>query len=332
MKGKNSRREIGSEKYYHLRPTVKRERFFVHVYFSNETVCQTTVTIRPMKMFRLEHETMNVCQLVQSSQLSGKLSRLKSKHVRKNVHASRLNANGSNIHGAKLIRLFRNQSGHDSNLASFVSLRCRCLGIQDKKNAWSRGTRNLWKLINAKKKKKNFHSWIFTPGKWCHIVRKFLMSTYWIAIKLRKKVNSPHWKPQKNCKISYFAGVFFMHLHWFVDMTEIQAKYLSFRVAMYCGNVYWNCPRIDVCNYRRIIAFQPILTQKTPTINGPRRAKRAWTTWHLISSNLHLKSNPRWRKPYGTYIQGAIFTVSIVISGLLSLPSCYLGNEVGKKA
>ena len=33
-----------------------------------------------------------------------------------------------------------------------------------------------------------------------------------------------------------------------------------------------------------------------------------------------------------TYIQGAIFMVSIVISGLLSLPSCYLGNKVGKKA
>ena len=35
---------------------------------------------------------------------------------------------------------------------------------------------------------------------------------------------------------------------------------------------------------------------------------------------------------YWVLIQGAIFTVSIVISGLLSLPSCYLGNEVGKKA
>ena len=31
-------------------------------------------------------------------------------------------------------------------------------------------------------------------------------------------------------------------------------------------------------------------------------------------------------------IQGATITVSIVISGLLSLPSCYLENEVGKKA
>ena len=56
------------------------------------------------------------------------------------------------------------------------------------------------------------------------------------------------------------------------------------------------------------------------------------TTRHVISSNLHLKFETRWQKPYGTYIQGAIFTVSIVVSGLLSLPSCYLGNEVGKKA
>ena len=47
--------------YYHLRSTVKRERFFAHVYFSNETVSQTTVSIGPMKMFRLGHETMNVC-------------------------------------------------------------------------------------------------------------------------------------------------------------------------------------------------------------------------------------------------------------------------------
>ena len=48
--------------YYHLRSTVKRERFFAHVYFSNETVSQTTVSTGPMKMFRLEHEAMNVCQ------------------------------------------------------------------------------------------------------------------------------------------------------------------------------------------------------------------------------------------------------------------------------
>ena len=50
------------EQYYHLRSTVKRERFFAHIYFSNETVSQTTVSTGPMKMFCLEHETMNVCQ------------------------------------------------------------------------------------------------------------------------------------------------------------------------------------------------------------------------------------------------------------------------------
>ena len=41
---------------------MKRARFFAQVYFSNETVSQTTVSTGPMKMFRLEHETMNVCQ------------------------------------------------------------------------------------------------------------------------------------------------------------------------------------------------------------------------------------------------------------------------------
>ena len=34
--------------------------FFVHACFSNETVSQTTVTIWPLRMFRLKHETMNV--------------------------------------------------------------------------------------------------------------------------------------------------------------------------------------------------------------------------------------------------------------------------------
>ena len=49
-------------KYYHLRSTVKCERFFAQVYFSNETVSHATVSTGPMKMFRLEHETMNVYQ------------------------------------------------------------------------------------------------------------------------------------------------------------------------------------------------------------------------------------------------------------------------------
>ena len=41
---------------------MKCERFFAHVYFSNEAVSQTTLSTGPMKMFHLEHETMNVCQ------------------------------------------------------------------------------------------------------------------------------------------------------------------------------------------------------------------------------------------------------------------------------
>ena len=41
---------------------MKCEHFFAYVYFSNETVSQTTVSTGPMKMFRLEHKTMNVCQ------------------------------------------------------------------------------------------------------------------------------------------------------------------------------------------------------------------------------------------------------------------------------
>ena len=60
--GKGISCDIGTAEYYHLRSTVKRERFSAHVYFSNETVSQTTVSTGPMKMFRLEYETMNVCQ------------------------------------------------------------------------------------------------------------------------------------------------------------------------------------------------------------------------------------------------------------------------------
>ena len=48
-------------------------------------------------------------------------------------------------------------------------------------------------------------------------------------------------------------------------------------------------------------------------------------------SNLHLKSSAK-NGGSNWVIQGAIFMVSIVISGHLSLPSCYLENEVGEKA
>ena len=67
-----------------------------------------------------------------------------------------------NINSVKLTRLFRKWSHHDNNQASFLYQCCCChLGIHDKKNTWSWGTRNLWKMINAKKIN-NFHSWIFT--------------------------------------------------------------------------------------------------------------------------------------------------------------------------
>jgi len=52
----------------------------------------------------------------------------------------------------------------------------------------------------------------------------------------------------------------------------------------------------------------------------------------VISSNLHLKSAAKNGGSNWVLIQGAIFTVLIVISGLLSLPSCFLEKEVGKKA
>ena len=36
--------------------------------------------------------------------------------------------------------------------------------------------------------------------------------------KAQEKVNSTQWKPQTDCKIGYFAGYFFIHLRWFVDV------------------------------------------------------------------------------------------------------------------
>ena len=51
----------------------------------------------------------------------------------------------------------------------------------------------------------------------------------------------------------------------------------------------------------------------------------------MISSNLQLKSSAKNDGSNWILIQGVIFTVSIVISGLSSLPSGYLENEMGKK-
>ena len=70
-----------------------------------------------------------------------------------------------------------------------------------------------------------------------------------------------------------------------------------------------------------------LLGKKCGISFGPHHAKRARMTWHLISSNLHWKSSAKNGSSNWVLIQGVIFTVSIIISGLLSLPSCYLENE-----
>ena len=70
-----------------------------------------------------------------------------------------------------------------------------------------------------------------------------------------------------------------------------------------------------------------LLGKKCGISFGPHHAKRARMTWHLISSNLHWKSSAKNGGSNWVLIQGVIFTVSIIISGLLSLPSCYLENE-----
>ena len=70
-----------------------------------------------------------------------------------------------------------------------------------------------------------------------------------------------------------------------------------------------------------------LLGKKCGISFGSRHAKRAQMTWHMILSNLHLKSSAKNGGSNWVLIQGAIFTVSIIISALLSLPSCYLENE-----
>jgi len=59
----------------------------------------------------------------------------------------------------------------------------------------------------------NIHAWkIMSHRK--EISHVHLITCY----KAQEKVHSTHRKPQTDCKIGYFAGYFFIHLHWFVDM------------------------------------------------------------------------------------------------------------------
>ena len=46
-------------------------------------------------------------------------------------------------------------------------------------------------------------------------------------------------------------------------------------------------------------------------MHGPCHAKRVWMTWHVILSNLHLKSSAKNGTSNWVLIQGGIFTVSI---------------------
>ena len=62
--------------------------------------------------------------LVQSTQLSGKLSRLKNKHVQKNVHASRLNTNGTIL----VVSICNFCKLHKSN-SNIWNLYLLCLGM-----------------------------------------------------------------------------------------------------------------------------------------------------------------------------------------------------------
>lgn len=65
---------------------------------------------------------------------------------------------------------------------------------------------------------------------------------------------------------------------------------------------------------KKKIFFYKIFTQTAKHWTfGPCYAKWARTTWHMISSNLHLKSSAENSGSNWVLIQGAIFTVSILL-------------------
>ena len=66
--------------------------------------------------------------------------------------------------------------------------------------------------------------------------------------------------------------------------------------------------------------------------NGPHHAKRARTTWHVISSNLHLKSSARNGSSNWLLIQGGIFTVSICYFWSFITSIVLLGEWSGQKS
>ena len=66
--------------------------------------------------------------------------------------------------------------------------------------------------------------------------------------------------------------------------------------------------------------------------NGPHHAKRARTTWHVILSNLHLKSSARNGSSNWLLIQGGIFTLSICYFWIFITSIVLLGEWSGQKS
>ena len=95
---------IGSSRFVNIQRVHLSEVTMAPSFQNPEKCCQLcqTCTPRDQNVPRFFDKHLQFCApnetflLVQSTQLSGKLCRLKNKHVRKNVQASRLNANGSN--------------------------------------------------------------------------------------------------------------------------------------------------------------------------------------------------------------------------------------------
>ena len=91
-------------------------------------------------LFHAPNETFS---LAESIQLSGKLSRLKNKHVRKNVHASRMNANGSTAKQGRMA-LFANASTFLALVLWFASIYGTLVASVPVLNCKSHAEDNFW--------------------------------------------------------------------------------------------------------------------------------------------------------------------------------------------
>ena len=83
-------------------------------------------------------------------------------------------------------------------------------------------------------------------------------------------------------------------------------------------------PNINIATWLLTIQYQKILHFYHYLSFGPRRAERAQMRCDFICQNL--------AAVIGFSIKERFLRFQLLFSGLLSLPSCYLENEVGKKA